>query len=114
MDTKYQAIRKALEEKQIELKARLAKIEHDLHRVDKPLDSDFEEQAVEQENDEVLDALDNSVHEELAAIAQALGRLDNGEYGQCSACGAEIPLKRLEVVPHTAFCIACAETAEGC
>jgi DnaK suppressor protein len=41
-------------------------------------------------------------------IAAAFARMDEGEYGYCSECGDEIPLKRLELDPTVPTCIRCA------
>ena len=43
----------------------------------------------------------------LAKIEEAIGRLDEGEYGICEGCGEEIGIKRLEARPVTTFCIDC-------
>src|SRR3990172_6302722 len=40
-------------------------------------------------------------------IDEALGRLENGEYGYCGSCGVEIGLKRLEARPTATLCIDC-------
>jgi len=40
-------------------------------------------------------------------IDEALGRLENGEYGFCESCGIEIGLKRLEARPTATMCIDC-------
>ena len=40
-------------------------------------------------------------------IDEALGRLENGEYGYCNSCGVEIGLKRLEARPTATLCIDC-------
>ena len=49
---------------------------------------------------------------ELGAIDAALERLDQGLYGQCSDCGAEIPAARLQAWPTALRCIACQTQAE--
>ena len=41
-------------------------------------------------------------------IAAAFARMDEGEYGYCSECGEDIPLKRLELDPTVPTCIRCA------
>lgn len=41
-------------------------------------------------------------------IMAALARLDEGEFGWCSACGEAIAPGRLELDPAVATCIACA------
>jgi len=40
-------------------------------------------------------------------IDEALGRLDNHEYGYCEACGVEIGIRRLEARPTATLCIDC-------
>lgn len=41
-------------------------------------------------------------------IDAAMSRLDEGEYGYCTECGEEIPLKRLELDPSVPTCVSCA------
>lgn len=45
---------------------------------------------------------------EVAQIDAALGRMEDGEYGYCVACGDEIAAKRLELNPAIARCVDCA------
>lgn len=45
---------------------------------------------------------------EIQRIDAALKRLDEGEYGYCTACGEEISVKRLASDPAAPLCIACA------
>lgn len=40
-------------------------------------------------------------------IDEALGHLDEDEYGYCEACGVEIGVKRLEARPTATLCIDC-------
>lgn len=51
--------------------------------------------------------------QELTRIDEALRRLKEGRYGLCEDCGAEISLKRLQVVPYTSCCIDCQAKREG-
>lgn len=46
------------------------------------------------------------------AIAAALRRVADGEYGYCVRCGEAIAIKRLESNPAAALCIECATVAE--
>jgi len=41
-------------------------------------------------------------------IERALVKLDDGSYGVCDACGAEIPEGRLEIHPWAVLCVPCA------
>ena len=48
----------------------------------------------------------------LSEIDAALKRVDDGTYGTCTKCGAEIPTERLEASPWAALCIECKRQAE--
>lgn len=53
--------------------------------------------------------LENEQH--IASEArEALDRFDARTYGICDGCGHAIPLSRLEAIPYTRFCVACAES----
>lgn len=45
-------------------------------------------------------------------ITAALQRIDDGSFGTCEQCGQPIPEARLEALPYTSHCVACAETAD--
>jgi DnaK suppressor protein len=45
-------------------------------------------------------------------IEEALGRIEEGDYGECSSCGEEIGLKRLEARPVATLCIDCKSQQE--
>lgn len=42
---------------------------------------------------------------DLADVELALGKLADGTYGKCEACGKEIPQARLEARPAARFCL---------
>jgi len=44
----------------------------------------------------------------LAAVEAAERRLEEGRYGICTICGLEIAPERLEALPATPTCVACA------
>ena len=88
-----------------ELEARQGRVVHDLSE---PLAADFEEQAVEKEDDAGLEAQGALLAKEIASVRRALGRIDDGSYGECVRCGADIAPARLNVRPEAALCIDCA------
>jgi DnaK suppressor protein len=49
---------------------------------------------------------------ELEDIDAALGRIAEGSYGECAACGADIGVARLEAQPTARLCIGCQEKLE--
>lgn len=99
------ARRRELEERLAVLKARLCAIEMEL---DSHQSKDWEDLATEREPDEVLEGLGLSGLQEIRMITAALGRMDRGEFGTCTKCGSVISELRLDVVPFTPFCGACA------
>lgn len=94
-----------LEARLADLKGRLVEIEHEL---DSHQSKDWEELATEREGDEVLESMGVSGQQEIRMIEAALTRIAQGEYGFCTKCGSEIGQERLDAVPYTPFCRACA------
>lgn len=45
---------------------------------------------------------------EIGALEAAARRAGSGTYGRCAGCGEPIPPERLEALPATDLCIACA------
>lgn len=95
-----------------ELETRLADLKGRLIGIGEELDShqarDWEELATEREGDEVLETMGTAGKQEIRAIEAALQRIEAGEYGYCVKCGAEIGEDRLDLIPWTPFCRACA------
>jgi RNA polymerase-binding protein DksA len=102
-------IRALLEAKKAELEKRLNSIKKDIHHREEPLNPDFAEQVVEQENMDVMYTIDNEGRIELAQVNKALLKLDSGEYGICASCGHDIDQNRLEAIPYALTCIDCAQ-----
>jgi RNA polymerase-binding transcription factor DksA len=48
----------------------------------------------------------------MAALRRALTKVRNGTYGRCEGCGARIDPERLEILPTTSLCAACARAAD--
>ncbi len=90
---------------------RISKIDKDIRH--EGMSADWGEQALERENDEVLESLGNASEVELNKIKHALQRIEAGEYFNCSECGAEIPAARLELLPFSTLCVNCAEKLEN-
>ena len=44
----------------------------------------------------------------LDEIREALGRIDRGTFGECEECHQPIPKARLQALPYTRHCVACA------
>jgi DnaK suppressor protein len=105
----YEALRAELLTRIDVLSKRAHQIAADLRKVG---NQDWVERATEQENDEVLDRLDGMTRAEVAELQKAVERIDNGTYGRCAACGGTISYARLEALPSTAVCVACASVRQ--
>ena len=103
--------KEVLERRREELNERRTRIERHTRHRDEPLPQDFAEQAVELENGETLVALDREVSSELRQIEQALRRIEDGGYGECTGCGEAINEGRLAALPYASLCIDCASNA---
>ena len=70
--------------------------------------------APQREGERELDmALSDLETLELAAVNRALERLQDGRYGLCARCEAEIPFDRLKAEPWALRCVACEAQAEA-
>ncbi|MEQ5836720.1 TraR/DksA family transcriptional regulator [Marinobacter sp. R17] len=96
-----------------ELKARIDKYSAHQHRDGGPLEADFAEQAVQRQNDEVVDGLDVEAREELRQVERALRRIEEGEGDICEYCGEFINPERIKILPQTTICVECAEEQTG-
>jgi DnaK suppressor protein len=71
--------------------------------------ADTATETVDREIDYTLEATDGRL---LAEIDAALARIENGTYGICVNCGAQIAPERLEAVPWATLCIECKRKEE--
>lgn len=95
-----------------EYNKKIGVIDADIHHKNEPVEKDFAEQATQRENDDVLNALSEEAKQIVRQVNAALHRIESGDYGICTKCGAEISEGRLEIVPYTALCIKCAEESD--
>ena len=62
---------------------------------------------------ELAEAGAQRARDALAEIEHALARMRAGTYGRCEACGAPVPVERLEAIPSARFCVACPSRRAG-
>ena len=101
----YSAVKATLEARLEELTQRAAEIES---RLSDPGNADWEENATESEDDEVLSSVGSAAKNEMHEIKLALSLIESGHYGRCTACGGPIAKARLEALPFATTCIKCA------
>ena len=100
-----------------QLEARLRELDERSHEIEdqyrEPRDDDWSENAVEAENDEVMDEMENLAIDEIRKIKIALSKIEDGTYGICRICDETISPKRLEALPYATRCIECASAAQA-
>jgi DnaK suppressor protein len=108
-DETLRSLRARLVARGAELRDRVQRVQQDLRRVSNPLPQDAPDAAIAVENDEILQAIDETARRELMQIEQALERIESGSFARCDNCGAEIEEARLVAVPYTSRCRHCAK-----
>ena len=103
--SQYSDIAETLKVRMADLIKRADIIEDDLRH---PLEADSSDQAIDLADDEALEGVDDVLRAEIGQIRQALVRIENGTYGACAMCGAEISHERLIARPVATRCIDCA------
>ncbi len=96
---------------EVQLQALGARLKRVGETLDEPADPDLADQAVELEDDEVLEGIGRASQREVRLLQEALDRIAKGTYGICEACGAQISTARLDVVPYAVLCRDCAGAA---
>ncbi len=73
---------------------------------------DVADQAVAGYQKEMLFSQGTVRNAQLRLVRQALSRIAEGTYGNCSRCNQAIGAKRIEALPWTPYCIDCQEQIE--
>ena len=108
---RYLLLKGMLEDRRREIHEKLRSLREQIP-VDSPDVKDAEEQSVDDFVQEVDLALMQMKSETLKKIDEAISRLEEGTYGRCEECDAEIPAPRLRALPFASLCRDCQESAE--
>ena len=82
------------------------------HFDDSPAVLEFVSTQPPREAREFLAELGNGDRRLLKDVLIALGKLDEGGFGECERCGEDIAEKRLEALPFARYCIECQRAVE--
>jgi DnaK suppressor protein len=109
LQTRLQQLKTDLQARLAEHHGGLSRAEH-AHEV---LQQDSDDEP-KREGERAVDmALSDLEATELDAVSQALARLQEGSYGACSDCAADIPWARLWATPWALRCVACETVRES-
>ncbi len=109
---RYLLLKGMLEDRRREIHDKLRSLREQIP-VHAPDVKDAEEQSVDDFVQEVDLALMQMKSETLKKIDEAISRLEEGTYGRCEECEAEIPAARLKALPFAALCRDCQEETES-
>lgn len=71
--------------------------------------ADEAEEAIERD---LIYHLSLNEKQELEEINLAIKKIEDGHYGSCVSCGADIPIERLKIKPSARYCTKCQEKYE--
>lgn len=100
-----------LQQKQLLERSTLSAVEQGRETVTEEA-QDTADQAVFSYQKELLFTRGTHDHGQLTLVKNALQRLKDGGFGECTECGNPIGAKRLEALPWTPYCIDCQEKVE--
>ncbi len=61
--------------------------------------------------DHLMSNQKDAIKRVLQEIEEAFARVADGSYGTCLGCSKPVPPERLEILPHTRYCVGCQRTA---
>lgn len=104
-----------LAEARAEHEASLQSLERQLDRLVSDASEDSESDFSEEGGDPDVSIIERDriratiaeTRQRLETLERAEAALEEGTYGTCHVCGAEIPDERLEVLPATRLCVRC-------
>lgn len=105
--------RSQLEARKQALQSSASRTEVEGRNVDSGNTADSADRADENYMKEFLFSLSENDRRLLRLVELALHRIDEGDFGQCTACGDAIELKRLQALPWAAYCLGCQERKES-
>ncbi len=79
---------------------------------DREVSQDPADKASNSYTKELLFSQSTNERNTLRLVEEAMDRLSEGSYGECTNCGDEISPKRLEAIPWAPYCIKCQELME--
>ena len=74
--------------------------------------ADIADDVAQSHNRELMMGLGEHEWKKLRLVEDAIGKIDDGQYGFCLECKEIIPEARLKVIPFAGHCIDCLEAIE--
>jgi RNA polymerase-binding transcription factor DksA len=107
-DAALSELRAALKDERDTLRAQLQELGFGDGDTGLEYDSNFADSSQVTAERGEAEVIATKLRETLEEVEHALGKFDDGTYGQCEECGEPIPPPRLEAKPAARVCINCA------
>ena len=108
---KIEYFRRVLESRIAEFERVLASAEQETRASSARLADSGDQAAAEYERQTLAHKADLA-RQTIRGLKDALKRITQGGFGECTHCGAEIESKRLEAIPWARYCVKCQEARE--
>jgi len=90
-----------------QLREQVERTETRLRELESTLADLLRDRGTIQEDRDAAQRVVDSVRADLRLFSKARARIDEGRYGFCAGCAAEIPIERLEAIPTADRCARC-------
>lgn len=109
---KFETLRAGLERQRQEARQFLSRFKQETGSLEQDIPQDSADRSVIHLSQESLFEQASQRQRILRRIDAAMRRMEEGSFGVCAECGEDIPLRRLEVLPWTQYCVRCQEMIE--
>lgn len=108
----FKELKEKLEQQCQETRGFLSRLEIETRSLDPGIPQDSADLSVLNLSQETLFEQASQRRQQLRRIEGALKRMERGSFGICQGCEQEIPLRRLDALPWTQYCLQCQQMIE--
>lgn len=108
----FETLRTRLEGQRQEARQFLSRFKQETGSLEQDIPQDSADRSVIHLSQESLFEQASQRQRILRRIDAAMRRMEEGSFGVCAECGEDIPLRRLEALPWTQYCVRCQEMIE--
>ena len=85
----------------------LKEMQQHIKSIRNKMSEDFKDALAIRDELEVIEQEEKIEEEAMFQILEAMGRLNDKNFGICADCGKQIPVERLKAVPYAKYCVTC-------
>lgn len=108
----FKELKEKLEQQCQETRGFLSRLEIETRSLEHGIPQDSADLSVLNLSQETLFEQASQRRQQLRRIEGALKRMERGSFGICQGCEQEIPLRRLDALPWTQYCLQCQQMIE--